>query len=255
MNSIKQKIAVIFLFSLLSFSLEAQNFSISGYVKDAKNGEEISGATIQIKEKNISTTTNSYGFYTLTIPSGKYKVIYSIIGYESVEKEVTIAGSNLTINIELKAVQQELNNYTIKESRKNKNVEKVEVGTIQVSAATIKKIPAVLGEIDIIKAIQMMPGVSTVGEGATGFNVRGGSIDQNLILQDEAPIYNSSHAMGFFSVFNPDAVKDVKLIKGGIPAMYGGRLSSVLDVRMKEGNMKKFAGSGGIGTIFSRLML
>lgn len=253
MNFIKKSYFFFLLFFIFS-STNAQKYNISGYVKDAKNGEEITSVNISVIEKNATASTNNYGYYTLSLPTGTYTVVFSMLGYQSQERVINLK-ANLTLNIELISTQKELQSYTLRETKRNKNVEKVEIGTIQVSAAQIKKIPAVLGEVDVIKAIQMLPGVSSVGEGATGFNVRGGSVDQNLIIQDEAPVYNSSHALGFFSVFNPDAVKDVKLIKGGIPAMYGGRLSSVLDVRMKEGNMKKFQGSGGIGTIFSRLMI
>lgn len=241
-------------FSCISAVLAQDDVKVSGHVKDARNGEEIISASVQVKGLSISVSTNSYGFFALKVPKGKHTLIISMLGYETVNREIEAIAAPINLEIELKSVSRELKGFTVKETRKNKNVEKVEIGTVQVNAATIKKIPAVLGEIDVIKAIQLLPGVSTVGEGATGFNVRGGSVDQNLVLQDEAPVYNSSHALGFFSVFNPDAVKDVKLIKGGIPAMYGGRLSSVLDIRMKDGNMKKFQGSGGIGTIFSRLM-
>jgi hypothetical protein len=250
----------IILFLFFSFSLKSKadnvvtKYTISGYVKDAKNGEALSNAAITAKDKNQNATSNAYGFYSLSLEPGNYEIIYNLIGYEQQIKKISLTG-NITENIELEAAQKDLGTFTVKDKRKNQNVEKVEMGTIQISAAQIKKIPAVLGEADVIKSIQLLPGVSTIGEGATGFNVRGGSVDQNLILIDEAPVYNSSHALGFFSVFNPDAVKDVKLIKGGIPASYGGRLSSVLDIRMKEGNMKKFSGAGGIGTIFSRLML
>ncbi len=242
------------LFLITVFFSTAQTYNITGHVKDAQNGEDISGASITVKDKNNKVVTNNYGFYSMSLPKGSYEINCQVANFENYIKELVLV-SDTTINIELIAQVKLLEGVIVKEKRSNKNVEKVEMSTVQLSSATIKKIPAVLGEVDIIKSIQLLPGVSTVGEGATGFNVRGGSVDQNLILQDEAPIYNSSHALGFFSVFNPDAVKDVKLIKGGIPANYGGRLSSVLDIRMKDGNMKKFHGSGGVGTIFSRLML
>ncbi|MSQ79493.1 MAG: TonB-dependent receptor [Flavobacteriaceae bacterium] len=245
----------LFLLLLLSPLVgNSQNFTLSGTIKDAKNGETITGASITLKDKTQAAITNNYGYYSLSLPKGTYEVSYSNLGFTT-ETKTVVLDKNTVLNMELASVEKELDGVTIKDNRKNRNVEKVEIGTVQIDAATIKKIPAVLGEVDVIKSIQMLPGVSTIGEGAAGFNVRGGSVDQNLILQDEAPVYNSSHALGFFSVFNPDAVKDVKLIKGGIPAIYGGRLSSVLDIRMKDGNMKKFAGSGGIGSIFSRLML
>ncbi|MDZ4757032.1 MAG: carboxypeptidase-like regulatory domain-containing protein [Bacteroidota bacterium] len=248
-----KKILISF-FLIGSLFSSAQTYNISGHVKDGQNGEDISGASITVKDRNNKVLSNSYGFYSLSLPKGSYEINCIAVNFDSYIQLLELT-SDTTLNIELKVQTKELESVTIKEKRSNKNVEKVEMSTVQLSSATIKRIPAVLGEVDVIKSIQLLPGVSTVGEGATGFNVRGGSVDQNLILQDEAPIYNSSHALGFFSVFNPDAVKDVKLIKGGIPANYGGRLSSVLDIRMKDGNMKKFHGSGGIGTIFSRVML
>ena len=162
---------------------------------------------------------------------------------------------NTTVNIELNKVLASFGTVTLKGKRKDNNVEKVEMSVNNLNIAQIKKIPALLGEVDVVKSIQLLPGVSTVGEGATGFNVRGGSIDQNLILLDEATIYNSSHLFGFFSVFNPDAIKDLKLYKGGIPARFGGRASSVLDIYQKDGNSNKFHANGGIGLITSRLLL
>lgn len=237
----------------LSFFAQT-NVTLSGHVKDQKNGEALNGVAITIKNSQNGATTNNYGYYAIRLKPGRYLISYSYLGYQtdSIWIELT---QNKVHNVELQGAMNELNRVSVSGQKRNKNVEKLEMSTIQLSAAAIKRIPAVMGEIDLVKTIQLLPGVSTVGEGATGFNVRGGSVDQNLILLDEAPIYNSSHALGFFSVFNPDAVKDVKLIKGGIPANYGGRLSSVLDIRMKEGNLKRFSGSGGIGTIFSRLTL
>lgn len=246
----------IFLISLFFTitSWSQSKFTVSGTVKDASTGEVLIGATVQLKELKIGMMTNAYGYYALTASAGSYHLVITYLGYEPQDIPVELSQSRV-INVDLNVKDKQLKEIVVKEEPDNKNVEKTDMGTIKMNIQTIKRIPAVLGEVDVIKSIQLLPGVSTIGEGATGFNVRGGSVDQNLILIDEAPVFNSSHALGFFSVFNPDAVKDVKLIKGGIPAMYGGRLSSVLDIRMKEGNMKKFTGTGGIGTIFSRLTL
>ncbi|MDJ1504789.1 TonB-dependent receptor [Xanthocytophaga agilis] len=226
--------------------------TISGYMRDGANGEGLIGATVQIKGQTTGTVTNEYGFYSLTIPQGNYTLVYQYIGYLSQEKAVTLQ-ANQKIDIQLSADQVQIQEVVVTETRPDNNVRSMDMGVSKLEMKAIRSMPALLGEVDVVRSIQLLPGVSTVGEGASGFNVRGGGVDQNLILLDEAPVYNSSHLMGFFSVFNPDAVKDVKLIKGGIPAQYGGRLSSLLDVRMKEGNNKKFGLSGGIGTISSRL--
>ncbi|MBS1681723.1 MAG: TonB-dependent receptor [Bacteroidetes bacterium] len=238
----------------LSFAASAQSkHTLSGYIKDAKDGEVLIGATVLIKELNAGATANVYGFYSITIPSGSYTILYSFIGYEKIERTVSLAGDQ-RIDIELKESTRELKEVIVSSEKDPlTKVQNTEMSVAELDIKTIKKIPAFLGEVDIIRAIQSLPGISTVGEGASGYNSRGGNVGQNLILLDEAPVYNSSHMLGFFSVFNPDAVLDVKLHKGAIPAQYGGRLSSILDVRMKEGNNKKFETTGGIGTIFSRL--
>ena len=227
---------------------------ISGSIKDASNGEQLLGATVLVKELKTGTATNMYGFYSLSLIPGKYTLVFSYIGYQSVEKTIELK-SNLTLNIELKSAQNELQGVVITEKRSNENVTKNEMSVVRMDAKTIKQIPAFMGEVDIIKAMQLLPGVQTTSEGASGFSVRGGSPDQNLILLDEATVYNASHLLGFFSVFNNDAIKDVKIYKGDIPMNYGGRLSSVLDVRMNDGNDKHFEGTGGIGNISSRLTL
>ncbi len=227
---------------------------ISGSIKDASNGEQLLGATVLVKELKTGTATNMYGFYSLSLIPGKYTLVFSYIGYQSVEKTIELK-SNLTLNIELKSAQNELQGVVITEKRSNENVTKNEMSVVRLDAKTIKQIPAFMGEVDIIKAMQLLPGVQTTSEGASGFSVRGGSPDQNLILLDEATVYNASHLLGFFSVFNNDAIKDVKIYKGDIPMNYGGRLSSVLDVRMNDGNDKHFEGTGGIGNISSRLTL
>lgn len=229
----------------------SDKISIAGYVTDASTGEALIGATVYITEIEGGTTTNMYGFYSVTLEEGTYTIEFRYIGFFTVTKEITL-NENTEINIELTEDSRQLEEVIVI-GKTNSNVKRIDMSVNKLDIQTIEKIPALLGEVDIIQSLQRLPGVSTVGEGAAGFNVRGGSVGQNLILQDEAPIYNSSHLLGFFSVFNPDAVTDVKLYKGGIPARYGGRISSVLDIRLKDGNSKKFGAQGGIGTIFSRL--
>jgi hypothetical protein len=229
-------------------------FTVSGSIKDVANGEGLIGAIVQVQGQAVGTSTNEYGFYSLTLPAGNYTLVYSYLGYVNQTRPVTLTSSQ-KIEIQLASEEVQMEEVVVTATRPDQNVRSMEMGVAKLEMKTIKSVPPLLGEVDVIRAIQLLPGVSTVGEGASGFNVRGGGVDQNLILLDEAPVYNSSHLLGFFSVFNPDAVKDVKLIKGGIPAQYGGRLSSILDVRMKEGNSKRFAASGGIGTISSRLTL
>jgi outer membrane receptor protein involved in Fe transport len=242
------------LLSILFFSTAyAQNVTLSGYIKDAANGEELINASI-VNEKFQGTVTNIYGFYSLTLPEGKYTFTVSYIGYESIVKTLTLKESQ-TLDFELKEATNELAEVEVTAKRLDENLNRAEMSTTQLTAKQIKTIPQFLGEFDVIRSITLLPGVTTVGEGASGFNVRGGKTDQNLILLDQAPVYNSSHIFGFFSVFNGDAVRDLKLYKGGIPAPYGGRLSSVLDVHQKEGNTKEFAGTMGLGLLSSRLML
>lgn len=234
---------------------QAQNkFTLSGYIKDAATGETLIGATATAKGVGTGSVTNAYGFYSLSLPPGTYTIEFSYVGYTIQTREVNLT-ANVKLDVELAEKEDALEEVVVTAEREDANVKNVEMSTNRLDIKTVQRVPALLGEVDLVRAIQLLPGVSTVGEGATGFNVRGGNIDQNLVLLDEAPVYNSSHLFGFFSVFNPDAVKDVKLIKGGIPAQYGGRLSSILDVRMKEGNAKQFSASGGIGVIFSRLTL
>ncbi|WAC10775.1 TonB-dependent receptor [Dyadobacter pollutisoli] len=231
----------------------AQNrHTVSGFVKDQSNGEGLIGVSVYVREAETGVVTNPYGFYSLTLPSGSYTLVFSYIGYQKVTKEFTL-DADKTISIEMADESNQLSEVTISTQKEDENVRSIEMSVNKVEMKTIRKMPALLGEVDLIRSIQLLPGVTTVGEGASGFNVRGGDVSQNLVLLDEAPVYNSSHLFGFFSVFNPDAVKDVKLIKGGIPAQYGGRISSILDVRMKEGNAKKREINGGIGSIFSRL--
>ena len=240
------------LFFLAYVSAFAQpKHTISGYIKDAANGEVLIGATIYIKPLTTGATTNVYGFYSITVEAGTYDVSFSYIGFASQLKTLTLS-ENTRIDIELQGEGMQLEEVVVSSTKDEQGVKAQEMSTNRLDVKTIIRIPAFLGEADVIKSLIQLPGVSTVGEGASGFNVRGGSVGQNLILLDEATVYNSSHLLGFFSVFNPDAVKDIKLYKGAIPARFGGRLSSLLDVRMKEGNNKTYEVNGGVGTIFSR---
>lgn len=249
------KNSFLMLFLTLSLGVFSQeNFTISGNLTDIENGEGLIGASIKLANQAKGTVTNGYGFYSLTLPKGSYKIVYSYLGYKSITKELVL-DKNAKINIELTEVSTTFDEVVITGEAANKNVESLDMSKNELNIDQIKRIPALMGEVDIIKAIQLLPGVQTIGEGGSGFFVRGGAADQNLILLDEANVYNASHLMGFFSVFNPDAVKNVELYKGGIPAQYGGRLASVLDIKMKDGNMKKFSAQGGIGTISSRLTL
>ena len=242
------------LFTLFACTTWAQKkYTISGHITNA-SGEELIGATIYEKNSKLGTATNTYGFYSLTLPEGEYEIEYSYMGMETQDQKIKLT-ENLKINIKLEEREKVIEEVIITAERKNENVLKTEMSTIKLQAKEIKQVTALFGEVDIIKTLQLMPGIQATGEGFSGFNVRGGSPDQNLILFDEATVYNASHLMGFFSVFNNDAVKDVKVYKGDIPAEFGGRLSSLLDIRMNEGNLKKFEATGGIGTISSRLTL
>lgn len=253
----------LFFFLLLSSSIAtadpgddilAPKFTISGYIRDAVTGEQLLGASVYIRELRTGTTSNVYGYYSVSLPEGTYTFAFSFVGYETKEDSFRL-NANRKFDIELMPQQKLLEEIVITSTRPEDNVVKNEMSIVRMEAKTIQRIPALLGEVDIIKAIQLLPGVQSASEGSSGFSVRGGSPDQNLILLDEATVYNASHLLGFFSVFNNDAVKDVTLYKGDIPASSGGRLASVLDVRMKEGNSKKFSGTGGVGTISSRLTL
>ena len=256
MNKIKLFLILIPLLIAQIGHSQDQKHTLSGQIKDASSGEDLISATVYIPALGIGAVSNLYGFYSLTIAPGTYDVVYSYIGYadQIIQLELT---KDLNQSVELKEDYQLAGEVVITAEKEHEadNVETTEMSTIDVKMETVKKIPALFGEVDIIKAIQLLPGVKSVGEGSSGFYVRGGNVDQNLVLLDEAPIYNASHMLGFFSSFNPDAIKDMKLYKGAIPSYYGGRLSSVLDIRMKEGNSKQFAGSGGIGTIMSRLAI
>jgi outer membrane cobalamin receptor len=228
--------------------------TISGSITDASTGETLIGATVYITERGGGTISNVYGFYSLRLDPGKYTLKYSYIGYESIEINPALR-QDTTINVKLSSIDKTLNEVVVSAERFNENLSQAQMSVTKLDIKSIRQIPALMGEVDVIKAIQLLPGVQATAEGGSGFSVRGGSPDQNLILLDEALVYNPSHLLGFFSVFNNDAVKSVELYKGDIPSSYGGRLSSVVDVRMNDGNSQRFSGQGGIGTISSRLMV
>ena len=242
------------LFFLLVFVLGstsfAQNYSVSGDVRDHATGESIIGATVLIKNKNSGVVTNSFGFYSITLPAGNYEMELRCVGYETFVAQLKLQ-SNLHKDFELNPISFTGGPVIIEGTRKD-NVGSTEMGKIEIGIEQIKKIPVIFGEVDILKTITLLPGVQSSGEGNAGFYVRGGGVDQNLILLDNSTVYNASHLFGFFSVFNADAVKNIEITKGGGAASYGGRLSSVLDINLKEGNSKSFHGAGGIGTIASR---
>lgn len=247
------KTLILILFIAIGNTLLAQKFTLSGSVKDANTGEELLGATILVKELSATgTTTNMYGFYSLTLPVGEYTIIAQYIGYETQSFKVNL-NQNIKKDIKLSQSSKQLKEVVIVDEKKDENITKTQMGVEKISVKDIEAIPVLMGERDVLKTIQLTPGVKSAGEGSTGFFVRGGGADQNLILLDEAVVYNASHLLGFFSVFNSDALKDVTLYKGSQPAEYGGRLASVLDVRMKDGNDRSYHVDGGIGLISSRL--
>jgi hypothetical protein len=246
-------VSIITLFFFISISHSQEKFTISGTISDIKSNETLIGVNVLINDLKTGTTTNEYGFYSITLPKGIYQISISYLGFTEIIEDVDL-NANTKRNFKLSEDGLQLNEIIVLDKPNKLNIQKAEMSVNKLSISTIKQIPAVLGEVDVIKAILTLPGVTNAGEGQSGFNVRGGASDQNLILLDEATIYNSSHLFGFFSVFNTDAIKDLKLYKGGIPARYGGRVSSVLDIYQKEGNSNEFHMNGGIGLISSRLL-
>ena len=242
----------VLLFLFFSSNVFAQKVTISGYIKDKTTGEELIGATVSIDELHVGVSTNVYGFYSLTIAPGNYTVVYSYIGY-TIQKEKINIIKNISLNVDLSQSNTDIQEVVVSAEAANKNVTSTEMSTTKLDMHEVKSLPVLFGERDVIKTLQLTPGVKPAGEGNSGFYVRGGSTDQNLIILDEAPVYNASHVFGFLSVFNTEAIKDVKLYKGNMPADYGGRLSSVLDIKMKEGNMKEYHGVASIGTIAAKL--
>lgn len=256
MNQKNQKTHVpllILLFLIGSWAKAQDKVTISGTIVNSQNNETLIGVSIYIPELQSGTTTNEYGFFSLSIPKGDYTLQVSYMGFQTSEEKISLQ-QNLRKNISLESSTQNLEEIVITERKNIANIKKPEMSVNKLTIQEIKKMPAVMGETDILKSILQLPGVTNAGEGASGFNVRGGAADQNLILLDEALLYNSSHLFGFFSVFNSDAIKDLKLYKGGIPSRFGGRVSSVLDIYQKEGNSNEFHMNGGIGVISSRLL-
>lgn len=230
-----------------------QKFTLSGTVANKANNETLIGATVTVAETNTSVMTNSYGFFSLTIPKGDYTVIVSYTGYDPIEQKMSVS-ANMKRNFSMTESSKSLGEVVVRANSNRVNISKPEMSTNKLTISTIKKMPPMAGEVDVLKSLLQLPGVTNAQEGASGFNVRGGSVDGNLVMLDEAVVYNTSHLFGFFSVFNSDVIKDLKLYKGGIPANFGGRVSSVLDIYQKEGDNTKFHMNGGIGIISSRLL-
>lgn len=235
------------------FVTSAQNkFTLNGYIKDSSNGESVINASLSVNGKTV--TSNQYGFYSITLDQGEYDVLVSHVSFLTSSFRIRL-DKNIEYNIFLTPRSAALNEIVVYSRRRDENVRSAQMGKVDLSISQIKNIPAFMGEVDILKTIQLLPGVRNAGEGNAGFYVRGGGPDQNLILLDDAVVYNTGHLFGFFSIFNSDAIKNVTLVKGGMPSQYGGRLSSVLDVSMKDGNTNQFQGEGGLGLIASRLSL
>ncbi|WP_296685368.1 TonB-dependent receptor [Flavobacterium sp.] len=252
---ISKKISLFCLLLLSCLLATAQEkFTLSGTISDSNSNETLIGVNLFIPELKTGVTTNEYGFYSITIPKGNYNIRISYMGYQTLEESIQL-NQNTKTNFKLLTNENTLKEVIITDTKTKTDIRKPEMSVNKLSISAIKRMPVVLGEVDVLKSILLLPGVTNAGEGASGFNVRGGGADQNLILLDEATIFNSSHVFGFFSVFNPDAIKDLKLYKGGIPARFGGRASSVLDIYQKDGSSKEFHANGGIGLISSRLLI
>lgn len=246
----------VFLFCV-SFStplFSQKSFTISGYVKDSINGETLIGSTVSAKDRKNAIFSNQYGFFSLSLPAAKYIIICTNIGYQPRAFEVDLT-KDIRYNIELVPKDIASEEIVIYSKRRDGNVNNAQMGKLDLSIEQVKALPSFLGEVDVLKTIQLLPGVRNAGEGSAGIYVRGGGPDQNLIMLDDAVVYNTGHLFGFFSIFNADAIKSISLIKGGMPAQYGGRLSSVLDISMKEGNDKNFEVAGGLGLIASRISI
>ena len=249
------KVCLIAILSIAFFSsqLKAQKFNaVNGTIKDIATGETLIGASVKVTgPKQAATATNAYGYYAFNLPTGSYRIEVSYVGYQTVVKQIDI-DKDLKLNVDL-LISNELAEVIVTDVKRNNNVSNAQMGVEKLNVKDIQNVPVLFGEKDILKTLQLLPGIKSAGEGNSGFYVRGGATDQNLILLDEAPVYNASHLLGFFSTFNSDAIKDVTVYKGGMPAQYGGRLSSVLDIKMNDGNKKENTFEGGIGLISSRL--
>jgi hypothetical protein len=239
---------------ICSVATAQKSFTVSGNVRDSKDGEDLIGVSIGIMNTSTGTVTNAYGFYSISLPAGEHTLQFYYLGYTMQAVKIDLQ-ANQTLNISLVAEALKLQEIVVSSEKSNKNVSQTEMGVEKLSTQTIKTIPVLMGEADVLKAIQLLPGVQTTSEGSTGFSVRGGGYDQNLIMLDEATVYSAGHLMGFFSVFNNDAIKDATLYKSDIPASAGGRLSSLMDIRQRDGNNQRFSTTGGIGLIASRLTL
>jgi len=248
--------AIVFaIISLLSCHSHAQEkFTISGKIADSLTGEDLIGATVYKEGTTTGSVSNTYGFYSLTLPRGSHRIKFSYLGYKTIFKDITL-NKDIILNVDIEPSNTNLGAIIVSPERRDINIKSVEMGVERLNIKQLETIPVLFGEKDILKTIQLLPGISAASEGSSGFTVRGGTIDQNLILLDEAPVYSASHLMGFFSVFNSDALKNISVYKGGIPSQYGGRASSVLDITMKDGNNQNFTVSGGLGLISSRLTI
>ena len=249
-----KQIFLVLTFLNLFLKTYSQNSTVSGYVKDAGSGEALIGATCYIPELQTGITSNQYGFYSLTLPNGSHSVNFSFIGYETQTIRLDL-NEDKVLNISIKEDTKQLEDVVVTGTRRDRNVESTEMSMEKISVKLVKKLPSFMGEVDVLKTITLLPGIQNGGEGSSGLYVRGGGPDENLMILDEAPVYNASHLMGFFSVFNSDAIKDIEVYKGGIPSQYGGKASSVIDIRMKDGNINELHGQAGIGNISSRLTL
>ncbi len=241
-------------FIFISFSYSQQKFTLNGYIKDSLSGETLIGANLSAKAEGRGVSSNLYGFYSITLVKGKYNLVCSFVGYEPKEIVVDL-NSNQTLSIALLPYRATIQEVVVTAKKRDNNIKTAQMGKIDINVANARSLPAFLGEVDLLKTLQLLPGVKNAGEGNSGFFVRGGNADQNLILLDDAVVFNPGHLFGFFSVINADAIKNVSLIKGGMPAQYGGRLSSVVDIAMKEGNLNKTEVDAGFGLIASRLSI
>lgn len=248
--------APVLVLSLIGFifQLKAQNFPLQGYITNSVTGEPIEGANVYIPNLGAGVTTDSTGFFKLFLPQGSHTVEFTYVGFESKKRNVSVNRA-VTLNMKLEESSQLLQEISVSGQAQDHNISSAEIGVNKMSMKTIEKMPSFMGEVDVMKSLLMLPGVSTVGEGTTGLNVRGGNIDQNLILLDDAPVFNSSHLMGLFSVFNPDMVRDVTFYRGAIPAQYGSRVSSVLDIKIRNPETDRLKAQGGVGLISNRLLL
>lgn len=247
-----KQFSIFMLLLILSLPGFAGIVTFSGYLKDKASGEALIGASVYIQELKTGVSTNPYGFFSITVPQGSYSFKFTYVGYLT-QSPVINLNENKQVNILLEEETKQIEEVVISSERKDRNVENLQMSMEKVQVKMIKKLPSFMGEVDIIKSITLLPGIQNGGEGSSGLYVRGGGPDENLMILDEAPVYNASHLLGFFSVFNSDAIKDVQVYKGGIPAEYGGKASSVIDIRMKDGNSQQLGVSGGIGNISSRL--